>query len=194
MLKSRLLWAVALPLALSSMAAEAKLYKWVDEKGEVHYGEVIPPEYADKNKVQIQSGMEVQQKEKAAPGKPKAAAPTREQVEQERRDKALLATYSSEAEIDDARSRNLATVNTRIAGINDQLASAQADLNGYMKERAASKGADRVLEDQISQTNKRISRLKDELAAAQAQANSINARFDADKVRYRELTSKTPEQ
>ena len=31
-----------------SLNAEAKLYKWVDDKGITHYGEVIPPEYANK--------------------------------------------------------------------------------------------------------------------------------------------------
>jgi hypothetical protein len=33
-----------------SLSAEAKLYKWVDDKGVTHYGEVIPPEYANKEK------------------------------------------------------------------------------------------------------------------------------------------------
>jgi hypothetical protein len=34
-----------------STTAEAKLYKWVDDKGVTHYGEVIPPEYANKSNV-----------------------------------------------------------------------------------------------------------------------------------------------
>ncbi len=32
-----------------STTAEAKLYKWVDDKGVTHYGEVIPPEYSNKS-------------------------------------------------------------------------------------------------------------------------------------------------
>jgi len=32
-----------------SLSAEAKLCKWVDENGVIHYVDVIPPEYASKN-------------------------------------------------------------------------------------------------------------------------------------------------
>ena len=105
MLKSKMLLAFALPLALSSMAAEAKLYKWVDQNGETHYGQTIPPEYADQKKVQInKEGMEIQQGQapKAAPGKPAAPVKkTPEQIQQERYDNMLLATYANEGEIDD---------------------------------------------------------------------------------------------
>ncbi len=198
MLKSKLLWALALPLALLSVAAEAKLYKWVDENGETHYGEVIPPEYAGRSKVQIDNGMEVQQKAKPAKEQPKATQQkTPEQIEQERHDKALLATYANEAEIDDARDRNLQQVNTRMSGIEMQIKSAQEDLDGYMKEKAAADAAhkpiDSGLQAQINQASRRLERLNADLASAQAEADKIKARFDADKQRYRELTSNPPQ-
>lgn len=198
MLKSKMFIVLALlPLALFSMAAEAKLYKWVDKNGETHYGEVIPPEYAGDKKVQIEHGMEVQQAPAAAPGQPKAAAKkTPAEVEQERRDRALLNSYTNEGEIDLARDRNLQGVNARINGIQLQLKSAQDDLNGYLKEKTdsekAGKPADRVLLEQIAQANDRIARLNSDMAAAQADAEKIKARFAADKDRYHELTSSQP--
>lgn len=195
MRKSKLLLAVALPLALYSVAAEAKLYKWVDEHGETHYGQTIPPEYAGQQKVQIEGGMEVKDKPKPADaGKPKQApAKTPQEIEQERHDKALLATYASEAEIDNALDRTLQSVNARIAGLEPQLKSAQDDLNGYLKERdaavAAGKPADKTLQEQISQATHRVNNLKSAMAAAQAEADKIRTRFQADKERYRELTA-----
>jgi hypothetical protein len=33
--------------------AEAKLFKWVDDNGTTHYGETIPPEYANKDATQL---------------------------------------------------------------------------------------------------------------------------------------------
>lgn len=199
MLKSKLLLAVALPLALYSVAAEAKLYKWVDEHGETHYGQTIPPEYAGEKKVQIEGGMEVKDKpQAAAPAKAKQAAPkTPQEIEQERHDKALLATYANEGEIDDALNRSLQSVNARMEGLTPQLKSAQEDLSGYLKERdaaaAAGKPADKGLQEQITQATHRVSTLKSAVAAAEAEAEKIKARFQADKERYRQLTA-TPQQ
>lgn len=191
MLKSKLLLSVALPLALYSVAAEAKLYKWVDEKGETHYGEVIPPEYAGDKKVQIERGMEVQEKPKAeAKSKPKDAAPqTAEEIERERHDKALLATYANEGEIDDALHRALQSVNARIEGLTLQLNSAQKDLDAARKD-VASNPSDKGAEAQISQETHHVNNLKAALAAAQADADKIKARFAADKARYRELINR----
>ena len=38
-------------LTFQAATVEAKLYKWVDNQGVTHYGETIPPEYADKDNV-----------------------------------------------------------------------------------------------------------------------------------------------
>jgi hypothetical protein len=195
MLKSKVFLAVALPLALYSVAAEAKLYKWVDENGETHYGQTIPPEYAGQKKVQIDNGMEVHDKpQPVAPGKPKKDVPkTPEEIEQERHDKALLATYANEGEIDDQLNRSLQAVNARINGLDLQMKSAQQDLDGYLKEKEAAeqdhRPVDRTLQEEIAQANRRVNSLKSALAEAQGEADKIRARFEADKQRYRELTA-----
>lgn len=195
MLNPKMLLVFALPLALASMAAEAKLYKWVDENGETHYGQTIPPEYANQQKVQIKEGMEVQQKPKAsAPGKPAAPAKkTAEQIQQERYDNMLLATYANEGEIDEQRDRSLQLINARVNGVQMQLKSAQDDLNGYLKEKSAAEHAhrkmDRGLQEQLSQATRRVDDLKAQLADAQADADKVTARYAADKKRYHELTT-----
>ncbi len=62
MIDSKLLVsAVALSAAIS-LNAEAKLYKWVDDNGTTHYGETIPPEYANKEAVKLDKGR-IQQRE-----------------------------------------------------------------------------------------------------------------------------------
>jgi hypothetical protein len=40
-----------------SLPADAKLFKWVDDQGVTHYGEVIPPEYANKEKDALTKGV-----------------------------------------------------------------------------------------------------------------------------------------
>lgn len=182
MLKSKTLLAVALPLALFSMAAEAKLYKWVDRNGETHYGQTIPPEYANQHKVQIKQGMEVKDRPKVKAKK--AAAPkkkTAQQIRQERYDNMLLATYANVGEIDDQRDRSLQLINARIDGIQMQLKSAQDDLNHYRKNKASART--------IGQAKRHVNALNAQLASARADANKVKARYAADKKRYRELTA-----
>ena len=100
-------------------SAEAKLYKWVDNKGETHYGEAIPPEYADRDSVQfddkgrvIKRTEKLTREERRAKEEAEAKIKTDEAAafEQRRKDKMLLNTYSSEKEIDLARDRNLQQV------------------------------------------------------------------------------------
>jgi hypothetical protein len=177
-----------------STNAEAKLYKWVDDNGETHYGEVIPPEYAGKDRVQFDDKgrkIEPEEKKEANSGKP---APKEDPavVEQRRRDQALLGSFSNVHEIDLARDRNLQQVNIRIKGIQERLKTAQDDLAGYQKEQDATvksgKPADKFLQEQIDGSTARIARLKDEMDKSQAEADEIRARYDADKKRYQELT------
>ncbi|MBI5659330.1 MAG: DUF4124 domain-containing protein [Nitrosomonadales bacterium] len=182
--------------AIFSPAVEAKLYKWVDDKGETHYGEVVPPEYAGKDKVQFnEKGREVRKKEadnddasanKAAESA-KAAA-----MEQRRKDKALINTYSSEKEIDLARDRNLQQVEARINSIQLLIKSAQESLDGYRKEaEGASKSGRKIhdsLQSDIAEAESKLAKLKQDLANAREKEASVRASFEADKLRYRELT------
>lgn len=176
-----------------STNAEAKLYKWVDDQGVTHYSEVMPSGYTG-DKTQIDSqGHEIKpEQKKAAPAKPVVEGPTPAQLEQRRRDKALVESFSNAHEIDLARDRNLQQVNLRTKGIQLRMKTAQEDLASYQKELDAiiksGKPADKDLQQQIDQTNARIARLKGQLDKSETEANEIRARYDADKQRYIELT------
>ena len=64
---------LALGLTLVAASAEAgKLYKWVDEKGVVHYGETIPPEYKDRASVEMSPrGVVIRRQDAYVPPDPK---------------------------------------------------------------------------------------------------------------------------
>ncbi len=195
MVKTRILLAGAALMAALSAVAEAKLFKWVDKDGVTHYGEVVPPEYADREQKQIEKGMEVKKQEK--PGAAQAARPvqeTPEQIEQRRRDEALLGTFTSEEEIDQARDRNLQQVNARTSGLEMRIKSAQDDLNGYEKEKAALQAAgkpvDKGLQTEIEQATAKLAKLQEERTKNDAETQAIRARYEADKQRFRELKSK----
>jgi hypothetical protein len=196
--KSKFLFATAVFLAAFSLAAQAKLYKWVDKEGVTHYGEVVPPEFADQDKVEFDKGRktEIKKQEKAAASAPQGAVEdTPDQIAQKRRDQALLGTYTSEDEIDQARDQSLAQIDTRIEGIQLQMKSAQSDLDGLQREKTTMEQGNNPQKDgllkqinrQISQTSARLERLKNDLIQAQDDSSRTKARFASDKQRFREL-------
>jgi len=66
-----------------SLPAAAKLYnKWVDENGTTHYGETIPPEYADKDRAELnKAGRVVKKQDVLTPEERRAARNAKEQEE-----------------------------------------------------------------------------------------------------------------
>jgi len=194
----KILGATLVLFAAYSATAEAKLYKWVDDKGETHYGEVIPPEYANKDKVQFnEKGREIKQKEskesadEAGAGS-KSAEEKQAAIDQRRKDNALVNTYSNEKEIDLARDRNLQQVDARINSIQLILKPAQQDLDNYRKEvdglKQSGKKIPDSLQSDVTDAENKVAKLKQDLTKAQEKDASVRARFEADKVRYRELT------
>lgn len=188
-----------------SLSAEAKLCKWVDEYGVIHYVDVIPPEYASKNTDQANkteardkcndkmSPEVIRTKEEEAA---KNIAAKKEMEEKKRRVNALRNTYSSEKEIDLALERNLALINARIAAYNVQLKSSQNTLDDLKKElNDRSKGGRKIpqsLYDDISLTEARVTRLQSERAKIEEELMSTKARFEDDKILYRKIIVLNP--
>lgn len=177
-------------LAAFGGSAEAKLYKWVDDKGVTQVGDTIPPEYANRDKVQYnEKGREIKRKETA-----KESAKESEQqtaIDQRRKDNALLNTYSNENEIDLARDRNLQQVEARINSIQSMLEHAQQNLDGYQKEaKALEKSGKKIsdaLQSDIADADNKVAKIKHDLSHAEEKAASVRAGYEADKARYREL-------
>lgn len=201
MIKLKLLVVLAIGLAFSLPVA-AKMYKWVDDKGTTHYGETIPPEYANKDRTELKAGRVVEKKEVLTPEERRAneqveakkRADEEAVAESKRRDKALLSTYSNEKEIDLARSRNLQQIDARVNSINSQLKTANANLLAFQKEAdektKAGKPIHATLKEDLKESQVRLDKLKQDLEKATAEKAAIEARYDADKVRYKELTGR----
>ena len=202
MIKHSLSVAIVIGMMLSFPAA-AKLYKWVDDKGVTHYGETIPPEYAHKDREQLnKAGRVVDRKEVLTPEEREAREHEeirkREEkeaaLEQKRRDNALLNTYSNVKEIELARARNLQQVNARINGIGSQIKAAREKLNGLRAEAdgyaKAGREAPPSLQDDLKESQVRLARLQEDMEKSRAEKAAVEARYDADKARYMELTGK----
>ena len=193
-----------LSMALS-LNAEAKLYKWVDDKGTTHYGEVIPPEYANKERDTLKkSGLMEKRPEKVDPAS-KLAKEEAEQkrkidsqaaVEQQRRDSALLNTYSNEKEIDLALERSLVLIKARIESNKMLLLSSQESLAGHKKEVATrTKQGQKIpksLDNDIARTEARVDKYTTESSKSEEDLATVKMRFENEKTLYRKLKSGTP--
>ena len=195
MTKSRLVLTCAVLGTLFCLSAEAKLYKWVDNQGITHYGEVIPPEYANRDTKELDHGRITDHKGTFDTDKinsKKAETPEEKAtLEARRRDSALLNSYSNEKEIDLARDRNLLQIEARINSYTTLKKSVQETLNGLHQEseNRTKKGwkIPQSLTDDISATEARVADLDKNLAENQKELDATKARYEADKLRYREL-------
>jgi hypothetical protein len=160
---SRILtFALILAIPLFANAAD-KVYRWVDEDGNVHYSESLPPDFQDKSHDQLdRSGLvrEEGMSLKPPPPKPKPKEPEElkelprdasgmqrpralysEDEMQERMDRFLLLRYESEDEITDAMNVEIKQLeydaaNTQRAGL-DVSPEIKVEIE-ELKERLAS--------------------------------------------------------
>jgi hypothetical protein len=110
--------------------------------------------------------------------------------EQDRKNRALLATYSSEQDIDYVRDRAVADIEKSIKTAQDkqaELAKRQKKLDAEA-EFYQKKSMPPQLQAQLADTQAESKALEADIAAKRKDIESIKARYDEEKQRYRELT------
>jgi hypothetical protein len=205
MFNSKVLGACFMLSLAFSLNAEAKLYKWVDDKGVTHYGEVIPPEYANKERDSLKkSGLLEKRPEKVDPDalRAKEEAEQKRKIdsqaaqEQQRRDSTLLNTYSNEGEIDQALERSVVLINARIDSNKMLLKSSQGTLEEHKKEvdtrTKAGRKIPQSLTNDITQTEARVLKYTTELSKSEEELTAVKARFQKEKELYRKLKGGSP--
>ncbi|MCW5623405.1 MAG: DUF4124 domain-containing protein [Burkholderiales bacterium] len=197
---------VALAIGLAAggaLAGPKQLYKWVDEKGHVFYSERMPPEYKDASSTELDRGGRVLRKNEAAPTAQTLKAREEEAVrrkadekrlyEQKRRDTALMNTYTSETEIDQARDRSIALPQQALRNMEPRLKAARANVDTLRKQPdvflKAGKPVPDSLKEDIAAAERDLAQFESEWKAKEAEVISIRERYEADKLRYRELSA-----
>jgi hypothetical protein len=192
---------LAAAVLLSPLAAEAQAYRCVGKDGKKYYGSAVPPQCLGQPVEQLNAqGMVVKRFDAAASAaeREKKLAEEEERKKREaiskeegRRNRALLATYTSEKDIDQARGRALkdnegavADIEKRIAGLRTRLQEQKKELEFYSgKNKPPAK-----LSNDVRNTEFDIKTQEDLMAAKKKEVDQINARYDEDKKRYNELT------
>jgi hypothetical protein len=196
-----LIAAAALAATLGAASAEAQSYRCVGKDGRKYYGQVPPPQCTGQPTEMLNSqGQVIRQ---PPPGAPKKGdSPAKEQVakkkvedpavrEERLRNAALLDTYANEKEIDLARRRALEEINRakkeiekRIDEAKKRQLKAKSEMEFYKGSSnppaALEAAVDSAAQDVKSQQNLLVHKIKE--------ADDVNAKYDADKRRFIELT------
>jgi hypothetical protein len=186
-------------LALAAPPARAATYKWVDEKGVIHYTDKIPPEAVNKGNVEINKhGVAVKRTDPAPTAEQRRAREqeemrqqqlAREREEIDRRDRALLATYTTESEIDLARNRALSTIDAQVHGASKYttlLTKRKVELDAK-KSALGDKPVPMVLERELANIDSELQKQEMLIAAKKKEIVVVNARYDLDKKRWADL-------
>jgi Domain of unknown function (DUF4124) len=204
MLKTTILTALMIAL----LAAQAQVtYRCTGKDGKRYYGSTIPMQCVGRVVEQLNpQGLVVRRidpegEEKEREAKAAAAAKSKEEEaatrEENRRNRALLATYTSERDIDDARSRALADnrsalqdVETRIDALKKRRAGYDKELEFYQDKKGNAKPPAKLLDD-IHAADLDLKAQEDLLMAKKKDVDTINAKYDQDKKRFLQLTRGT---
>jgi hypothetical protein len=184
-------------LLFAGTAAAAEVYRWVDEDGEVHYSESLPPDYQDKgHDVLNTQGMvtveeEPQELPRDASGLPRPKAQYSEAEMQQRMDNFLMLRYESEQEILDAMNVEIKQLNYDRRLLEGSRAGAEKAFRDHIKLAADRQRAGLEVEPA---TVREINRNRAELAEVEAaldglrqREDAIQADFDKQLERYRYL-------
>ncbi len=191
-------------LVAAPLLAQAQSFRCVGKDGRRYYGSTIPQECIGEPIEQLnKEGLvikridpEASEKERVA--KEAEAAKKREAEaaarEQSRRNRALLATYSSERDIEIARERALADNAKQAQEVEKRITDLRKRQAAYDKELEFYKGKNKPpekLADDMQGTAQEIKEQQQMLEAKKRDAEAINTKYDADKKRYLELTRGT---
>jgi Domain of unknown function (DUF4124) len=194
-------FAVLAPAFAQQPPVPQRLYKCKDAAGRVYYTQVPPRECLGRDTEELnKSGVVVKQSGRAATpaeiqaseaDKKKKAEQAEKEKEERRKNTALLNTYSSEKDIEDARQRTLKEAQTAIEDTQKHITGLQQhqkDLDAE-KEFYTKKPLPPKLKQDISNTSIELRNQTNLLEVKKNEIDQINAKYDEDKRRYVELTA-----
>lgn len=196
------LWGFLLITLAVAQPAWAKMYKWVDEQGKTHYGDTIPAQYAGQGNTELsKKGMIVkktdaaltdEQRQEKEEELARQKVEAKKTLEAERRDRALVNTYTSEKEMNLVRDRNLQAVDAIIKSTQARIKSVQSKLDSLHNQVASFAARKKPVPEDIAndqkETERQLQQLQETIKQKQQEQADITAKFELDKQRFRELT------
>lgn len=179
-----------------------KIYRCVDGNGKTYVTQTPPPECLGKTTQElstqgrvIRENVILTPEQRAAQDAEKKRKSEQEQQtrEEKRKNDALLNTYSSEKDIEDARTRALKQAEDAIKQSEKRIGDADKRRKDYEREKEfyAKTGVPAKLQQDIQNAEIELKNQHELLGAKKKEIGTINTRYDEDKRRYLELTKNT---
>mgnify|MGYP000920362055 CR=1 FL=1 len=178
-------------LALPATAQSKRVYKWLDENGNVHYSDRLPSEAsARQREVLNRDGVRISELDVAGVT-PEAAAQRQEVLRSAQRDVALTVSFNNEAELRRTHEERLDLIRSglSIARSNtEKLELALADHESHAQALADSGRPVPVrVQENIEQTRRMLGEQRGESEKLQARYDELLVEQNAEIARYREL-------
>ncbi len=191
-------------------ASAQQVFRWVDSNGVVHYGDRIPPEFANQDRALLnQHGVtvgfergaltdaEIAERERLA-----IAEEARLQREQEtaQRDQMLLDTYLSVTDIEELRDRRIELLQSQmqvteqyLGNLRKRLQSLEREAERYTERLGTGDSAElpENLSLELSRTVASIDLYEENLARTRVEQDQLEAAFAVDIERFSELKGET---
>ena len=179
-----------------------RVYRWVDENGQIHYGDSIPPEYSDLPKQVLNEHavtvehLEGRKTEEQLAAEAKARELEMQKELQLRADKALLATYLSVEEIIMHRDRRVELFQAQSRVTELYLRNLERQLDKLKREASRYRpyndnpGAPLISEDlvaELNETQATIARHQKSLLEFREDERQMVAQFEGDINRFKAL-------
>lgn len=199
-----LLLGCLLTLSANAQTGGKKMYKWVDEQGNVRFSDTVPPDQVKKGREEInQQGMTVKKidREKTpeelkadAAAAQVAAEENKKKEAQAQADRALMLSYATEADLMRARDQeievieaNLQTTKLGISGHEQALANM---LSSAAEFERVKKPVPATVNDSIAKIRKDLEAQKKLAADREASKAKVVTDYEGKLARYRELKAK----
>ncbi len=201
--KALLVLAFAAIVCAQPLAAHAKIVCWKDKAGKVvGCGDTVPPEYLDSatneldkrgvtRKSTVSAQEEARQRAQTEAAARAKAEADRRAADQKRQDNALVNTFTSVAEIDAKRDRELQALDAQLVQLRMSLKNAtdhQKDANSRLEAAAKTKkGNVAALKDEATRAADDAKHVQASITAREQEKERVRVRYTEYKQRFSAL-------
>ena len=196
---SRLVTCVIAALFVTS--AQAGLYRWVDEDGDVHYGDKVPPQYLKQEHEELNEQGTLVKKHDRAMTPEERAEKKRLEAERERlaqkkreqalRDRVLTDTYTTERDLVAAREARLDAIDSQLQLSKDIIESSKIKVEETQKLIDNLKASNRTVPEatyaKLEREKLQLETQKGVQKGHQKKREDVIVQFDGYIERFREL-------
>lgn len=204
-------------LILVSAPSHARLYKWIDESGQIRYGDQLPPGYKNKKHQQLdaegriifikedgKSEKQIKKERADKLAKENAEKQARQLAEEKRKkqlaqDRILLLTFNSADEIFYARDQRLLVIDSKINLLNKSINKHQSKLEtlealATKNFRSKDQPVPGSLLQKIEQSQKNILIAEEKIARSELKRTEVITNSDNNLARFKDLKRRLREQ